>query len=169
MLRFQSYFGHYKNTPAVPQLCSFHAVSYESCLLTQTLFHWLLYVLLIELIWKFVIYEATPLLIWPFWYVHTCVYRDWHPWLNLDNHQHVIYISNLLVHLIILPSIIHTIMPTFWKTMLCEQSFQGKVCVLNARKGLDWVQRKPWNSININYSARSGQEIAVNETAWTVG
>ena len=56
-----------------------------------------------------------------------------------------------------------TIIPTFWQTMLCEQSFQGKVCDVNARKGLDWVQTKPWNSMNINYSATSGHKMPVNE------
>ena len=58
-----------------------------------------------------------------------------------------------------------TIIPTFWQTMLCEQSFQGKVCDVNARKGLNWAQTKPWNSMNImNYSASSGHKIAVYET-----
>lgn len=154
---------------------------------TQALFHWLLYffgfytailyVLLIELTWKFAIYEATPCQaihcrFYPFgmytlasiqteiWFSMTGRDKVSNPWCNLDNHQHVIYISNLLVRFIILPSIIDNDNTN----ILTNNAFQGKVCDVTALKGLDWVQTKPWNSMNINYSASSGHEIAVNKT-----
>lgn len=154
---------------------------------TQALFHWLLYffgfytailyVLLIELTWKFAIYEATPCqAIHCRFYLLVCTHLHlsrlksdflWldvtkfsNPRCNLDNHQHVIYISNLLVRFIILPSIIDNDNTN----ILTNNAFQGKVCDVTALKGLDWVQTKPWNSMNINYSASSGHEIAVNET-----
>lgn len=158
---------------------------------TQALFHWLLYFfgfytafirfvdrtdMKICNLWSYTM-PGNPLYILPFWYVHTCIYRDWNlifydwTWQSFQILDATLIITNtLFVYQICLFALLFyqalstTIIPTFWQTMLCEQSFQGKVCDVNARKGLNWAQTKPWNSMNINYSASSGHKIAVNET-----